>query len=440
MSTEVPNKFIPSLNGLDRPAKWLLLLLVLIVFVVLLYPSLVIKSPNYFAGDIAEHNVKASQDFFIEDPEATETSRRQAVEQVLTIYDFDPRISQKIAAKVLAAFGEMRAIIANLNTAANIGGADQHQSTDTASSAALKALLDQERERALWAHKEDFENRLGMEVDQGAFKLMIGDGFSANTASLIAKILGDIFSNGVVGNKEVLLKEGDKGITLRDVSRQTEKTVYALRQYYGPDQAKTMVRIVAEPLVRDLNYNLINMIVDVAQRLLQPNITLNRNETEARKHRALLDVKPVMYQIKAGEMLLREGERITSLQLLKLRAQGKKEDIQKLTTAGIGAGCMLAGLILSLHLLIFQQPRLTHLNTKQNMLFMGIMLITVLLVVKLGASFDSEILSMPSSAMIYAIPAAAGAMLVCLFLGFAIALPFSLVASICEAFLTGQGF
>ena len=41
---------------------------------------------------------------------------------------------------------------------------------------------------------------------------------------------------------------------------------------------------------------------------MQPNITLNRSETELRKLRAAAEIKPVLYKIKQGEMLLREGE------------------------------------------------------------------------------------------------------------------------------------
>ncbi|MDP3283869.1 MAG: hypothetical protein Q8M56_05530, partial [Desulfobacterales bacterium] len=50
-------------------------------------------------------------------------------------------------------------------------------------------------------------------------------------------------------------------------------------------------------------------------RLIQPNITLNRNETEERIKHAVAEVTPVLYKIKAGEMLLREGEKVSEPQL-----------------------------------------------------------------------------------------------------------------------------
>ena len=188
-----------------------------------------------------------------------------------------------------------------------------------------------------------------------------------------------------------------KGIILRDVASQKEKTVYSLRQYYGPDQAKTMVRIVAEPLVKEFSYNAVNLIVDFSQRLLPPNISLNRNETEKRKKRALDDIKPILYKIKAGEMLLREGERVSSVQLLKLHALDDQHERQTYSDhRGLGAAIILITLVFVLHILYFHQPRHTRLNTTKNLFFMALVLIVVMVMVKIGGVIAaSQILDSP---------------------------------------------
>jgi putative nucleotidyltransferase with HDIG domain len=439
MNAETPKKYISSrYPGFSRSAKWIVLLLIVIIFILLLYPRLMIQSPAYSINDIAEHTIIASRDFFIKDRDATEISRQQAASRVLTVYDYDPRISKKVISRVHEVFGDMRQTLDDLDMTRVTTIQDQVEIPDA--KPGLNATLEQEREHALRIHKPDFEKQLGIDVNEGAYNLMIREGFSASIANLITRILSDIFNNGIVGNKEVLLREGDKGVTLRDVTRQTEKAVYTLRQFYGPDQAKTMVRVVAQPLVQDLDYNMINMIVDVAQRLLQPNITLNRNETEARIEQAMADIKPVMYQIKAGETLLRKNERITSMQLDKLQAMEQSEDIRRLTTSAIGTGAMLAGLIIVVYLLFFHQPRMASINTNRNMVFMGLVFVTVFCMVKLGASSTGEFLSIPSSTFIFAVPAAAASMLVCIFLGFTIALPFGLITAVCSAMLTEKGF
>ena len=53
------------------------------------------------------------------------------------------------------------------------------------------------------------------------------------------------------------------------------------------------------------------------------------------------EVKPVFHRIKAGEMLLREGERISEVQLLKIRALQAEVDTRLLAKKARAAGYVL---------------------------------------------------------------------------------------------------
>jgi cyclic-di-AMP phosphodiesterase PgpH len=417
--------------------KWLLLGMIVSVFVILLYPNLIVPRHQYQLGDIAEMDIKAPQDFFVEDKAATEASRQQAVDQVLTVYDHDPRILHQLTDKLTKAFEDMRKIIARFDS--------QQPAAQSSPSAnpALPGELKLDLENELLAQKPAFESQLGIQISQGAYKILIAEKFSSAIADRVSKILREIHANGVVANKEILLKEGDKGITIRNVASQTEKTITALRQYYGPDQAKTMVRIVAEPLVKEMNYNLVSLIVDFCQQLVQPNLTLNRNETETRKQAALAGVKPVLYKFKAGEMLVREGERIGPEQLLKLQALNRQSESRHVVSTALGAALVLAVFIFVVYVIYFQAPRHKTMNTNRNMLFVSLLLVMVFLIAKMSVFFsamhDADLpFTIESASIVYAVPAATGAMTVCIFLGFEIALPFSLVASVCLAMLFGS--
>ncbi|MDA8138057.1 MAG: HDIG domain-containing protein [Desulfobacteraceae bacterium] len=442
MSTESKKWFSFDTTS-EHWLRWLLLVLVIGVFTVLFYPGLVAQPHHYELGDIAEHDIKAPQDFFVEDKAATTASQQQAVEQVLTVFDFDPRIDPQLIEKVRAAFAQMRALMEGAKSQIpQPNSPAAGQGVDAAHQAAMdKAEVD----KIILDRKNEFEKLIGIEISRGALRLLLYESFDPALADTIIKIVHEIQSNGVVTNKELLLKEADKGITLRDVTNQTEKTVYSLRQYYGPDQAKAMVRIIAEPLVKDLNYNLVNLIVDVSQRLIQPNITLNRNETEERKKQALSALKPVMYRVKAGEMLLREGERVSSVQLLKLSALESQKKDQHISTTGFGAALILLTLIVVLHILYLSQPRFARLNRNKNLLFISLVLLVVLGMVKIGvllsaAQVSDSSLNLPVEGVLLATPVSMGTMLVCLVLGFDIALPFGLVTAICTALLTGSRF
>ncbi len=97
-----------------------------------------------------------------------------------------------------------------------------------------------------------------------------------------------------------------------------------------------MVRILGQPMLENVNYNLRNLVVDLSQRLVQPNITLNKNETEKRVNEAIAEIKPVLYKIKAGEMILREGEIVDPVKLVKLKALETKIKEKNLFMTSIG--------------------------------------------------------------------------------------------------------
>ena len=83
---------------------------VAILFALILYPSLIITEQNYIIGDVAERDIKAPKDFFIEDKEVTESHRRRAIEEVLTIYDHNTALVHQLNEQVRQAFNSMRAV------------------------------------------------------------------------------------------------------------------------------------------------------------------------------------------------------------------------------------------------------------------------------------------------------------------------------------------
>jgi cyclic-di-AMP phosphodiesterase PgpH len=436
MGTDSQKKIANRSRRKEQLSKWLLLLSIVVIFLVLLYPSLVIQRHTYQLGDIAERDIKTPRDFFVEDEAASTAIRRQAVESVLTVYDYDPRILSETTQKLRDAFGRIHKLLASYDSESTRTDAGQPQPATELDAASA-------RQKFVWAQKEAFEKQIGLKISENDYRLLTREGFDHAIPELIIKILNQIQSNGVVSNKEILLKQIDRGITMRNVATQREEKAAALRQLYGPDQAKTMVRIVAAPHVKDMPLDLVNLMVDLCQRLVQPNITLNRNETEKRKKQALSDAKPILYQFKAGEMLVREGERINAEQLVKLNALNQQKENHQVVPIGLGAALIIATLLAVFKMIYLHQPRHSRLNKTKNLVFMGLVLVIVIVIVKISVVFSAALLpnlpvSIPAASMVYAAPAAAGAMLVCLFLGFEIALPFSLVVAVCAAMLTGD--
>jgi len=351
------------------------------------------------------------------------------VDNVLTVYDYDSDLVRVLTRKVAAVFAEMRAaadVQDNPQTLQPNSNGSSGEMTDAADNPSKSAIADK---------RKYLEEKLTIRVTEGAYNALEKAEFSIEISDLINRILQEILSNGVVTNKEILLKESEKGIILRNVSTKKEQKLNQLKKIYGLDQAKTMVRIVGQPLLSELDYGLLNLVVDFVQRLIQPNITLNRSETQERKNKSAAEIKPVLNKIKAGEMLLREGELVTEVQLLKLQTletQTKKEEV---FLTSIGAAMLLICLLITTYILHLNQPgRLTAQHNK-SLLFMASVFLTFFFLAELSfklseALTQSSAIPIHMSSIWFGIPLAAGAMIICVFMGVTTAMPLAAVMAV----------
>ena len=413
----------------DRRFRWGILGTVAVLFSIILFPNLVITRHQYNLGDVAERDIKSPRDFFIEDQAATEINRRQSVDNVLTVYDYDSDLFRVMTRKVAAVFAEMRA-------AADVQDNPQTQQPNSnGSSGAMTDAADNPSKSAIADKRKYLEEKLTIRVTEGAYNALEKAEFSIEISDLINRILQEILSNGVVTNKEILLKESEKGIILRNVSTKKEQKLNQLKKIYGLDQAKTMVRIVGQPLLSELDYGLLNLVVDFVQRLIQPNITLNRSETQERKNKSAAEIKPVLNKIKAGEMLLREGELVTEVQLLKLQTLETQTKKEQVFLTSIGAAMLFICLLITTYILHLNQPgRLTAQHNK-SLLFMASVFLTFFFLAELSfklseALTQSSAIPIHMSSIWFGIPLAAGAMIICVFMGVTIATPLAAVMAV----------
>jgi len=416
-------KNIFSVSDENHIFKWLLLLVTAMVFgATFVSASFLDSFYAYQAGDISRDNIKAPQDFLIKDKAATREKQRQASQEVLTIYDYNENLLEKIKNQLSTSFAFARKMY-------NAGSADLKNSGDDESFA----------DQRIWQKKDKFEELLGISVSRGAFRILVREGFSKKIENLIYKIVSQILNNGVVANKEMLLREQDSGITLSYVDSNREKTVRNLRHFYGQDQAQTMVRIIGEPLLKNVDYTVKNLIVDFSQRLISPNITLNTSETEKRKKLARDNIKPVLYKIKKGEMILREGERISETDLLKLeglRAQVKNRDS---AAQAVGAFAIGAIVLIVIYLRNSESKRHGILANNKNLLFFATMLclsfiaarFSLMIAKAFAANFSTSAITTESVFLV--VPLATSAMIVCLFVDIELTASFALILALCTA-------
>jgi len=418
-----------------------------IFITLLLFPNLLFSTYNYKVGDIAEKDIKSPREFFLENKAATEETRRKAAESVLAVYDFDDIMIEKLAKRVSLSFQRMREFfqepkIEETNNVEETSKPGPVKKIPSSSAEVLKkekgSTLDQ-----VMLERDNFEKMLGTKITNREYSILVKERFSKTIEDEIIKLLKTVLERGVVANKQLLLLEDEKGISLRKLRSKEEVIVKDLSQFYSIDQAKVAIRNLARSTQTDLSYRVRNLVIDLAQELIQPNLTLNKSETEERKRIAIARVKPVLTQIKKGEMLLREGERVSESNLIKLNALKSRISRSRLyiTTFGIFA---LIVIVLSVVFVVNSSLDSKPLATNRDILFLCVILgllfflsnIWVSLSDKVGSNIPYDMIyPIQTPSLVYGIPVAAGAITVCLFMGMRVALSFAVVMAFCNSLL-----
>ena len=148
----------------------------------------------YEIGEIADKNIKATTDFFVVDENATSQQQEIARNSVLTVYDYDKSLSDTLRLKIDTAFALPRSVIESASPANNTS--EEGKTLDIHSE--------------ILSLKPEFENKIGISVNKGAYKILENEKFSENISDLITNILTKILRTGVVANKDLLLKKMTK--------------------------------------------------------------------------------------------------------------------------------------------------------------------------------------------------------------------------------------
>jgi cyclic-di-AMP phosphodiesterase PgpH len=422
--------------------RWIILLVITAIFTFMFYPSLGSIRYNYVVGDIAHRNIKAPMDFWVEDKEATADKQKIAIEEILTVYDFNQTLLPRVAQNLFDAFSEINALLViedKLSLENSVS--DQNFMKNPAPNEIKLVSSD------IWGKKEEFEQKIGFVIGDQDYFLLEKERFSIDIAEKIISIITEIFQNGVVDNKEIQSADFSpgKGIVVRNLNSKIEKIEKDLNHFYDLDQARNMVKVRGEPLLKNDDQAVNDLILDFSQRLIQPNITINRSETEFRKRKAAESVHPIMFMIKTGEMILREGDRVTEHHLQKINTLQSTTRQAKFHATSFGATALFGIFLMVLYLLNLHHNSLTSGNHNKNLLFLASILIVFILIAKVSASIVETLprnltFSLSSTSIVYGIPIASGAMVICLFMGVEIAVAFALLTSVCVTVIFNNQF
>ncbi len=115
------------------------------------------------------------------------------------------------------------------------------------------------------------------------------------------------------------MNEQGKGIVLRKIPSNQEFQIREIERFPDLDEARDHLEKRSAYLLVGKNRAFRPTAVGLAQKIIVPNLSFNKTETENRINKAVQDVRPVLFQIKKGEVIVREGEMITEANLSKIQ-------------------------------------------------------------------------------------------------------------------------
>ncbi len=277
----------------------------------------------YVAGEIAGQDIVADQDILVEDAESTQSKRRQVEQAQPPVFDLSHEASSSLESRV-------REVFDLLGTAP----ADQ---------------MDQVREQ--------ITENLNSEINARTFRVWQDKGFQDFVLARVMPWLGERLDKGVVADSRVL-PQYKSGLLVRDLAaeEQTETLRVDVRQI---DDLGGLTKKFATALRREFKKPLQvrKSVLALVEPLLGPSLTWNQEASQTRRQDVADAVEPVYYRINKGEVIVRQGERVTPEMQFKLQA------------------------------LFVQQPEYYQIYRPLGVLFLGVFLAAGLLFSSLGKSF-----------------------------------------------------
>jgi cyclic-di-AMP phosphodiesterase PgpH len=410
---------------------------------VLLLPRMQLQTRPLAIGDIAPADIKAHTDFLLEDEVSAQKKRKEAEERLLPIYDFDQQAIEAIDRRVQRAWQTIEAVdevrppaLSGALHQAREGPPPPEEAARIQGLAGVHTVMRRELITTtpfFAAREQEFRRTLGVELSAETQALLRQLQYTPQLRQGIIDALAAVMQRGVVSNHELFAGHRERGIVFRDV--RTEQELVITDTSMVLEMGEAAATLTAAVLAANSPYplELQPAIANIARRLLQPNLAFNNKETEERKTRAVEAVKPVFFQVKRGEMLIREGERVRDEHIPRLRALASEKRSGDPVSAVAGTTIFVT-LVVIFGLLYLRQLRSRVSWDSQSLLLLAVLLVGNILGVRAFMVVAQALMEsfpvMESGVLLYALPVTVGGILVAIFFDFSVGVLFALMTSL----------
>jgi putative nucleotidyltransferase with HDIG domain len=407
----------------EQTTKIALLVGLSLLLALILSPHISEPLGRYRVGDVARENVKATGEFLVEDVETTAKKKQELMTEIPPVFDLQEQLGDQVQQRLQKAMDYMRRLSQE---------AVMPQASRPNAKVPYNYLLD---------HKPEFDNILGVTIPKTTFHLLARADFSPYLEAMICQVLGQFFNQGVLSGRAILQPE-PREILVRRLPSHKETLERPPYPFVELDEGRKSAAGYCRDVAVEVSPADRWLVCDLTQSLLVANVSPNWAETHERQGAHLKKLQPVYFKVKRGEILVREGERITPLHLVKLQAQSKIYPRSRNVL-------IFFGLFFSLAVLLAVSYKLGRIalrqfsNRPRDLIFIAALLLAGTLLNKgllvLGDNLSRNLPSV-SQNLVYILPQGLAAIFAAMFLGLETGVGVAFLGATLTAFMMDKPF
>lgn len=401
--------------------KWAIAVILCLILALVMAPEINLSEPQYKLGMIAAKNIKADHAFLVEDKQATEQKIYEDAENIKPVYDYNSTIEENIKTKLLNAFN-----LAAENYKNNLKGNLSSGNIDT---------------DKLQKEKKVLEFNLGIYLSPEEFYILNENKFSREIQMKLSRLVISFYNNKYITSDVLGKSEKEKGIAIRNQKTQLSEEVIDSSLIYNIQDIDDILQKTVSLIFKGEDKTLKDVAFSVTKKLIEPNVTFNKEATEKKKMAVMGEANPTFFQVQKNEMIVREGEKIGYLELAKLNAYLRDARENKLARLTVMLGFFLTAMFLSVVLYLWRTRNWSRTTERSNLdlLVFGIIALLQILFIKSGMfiamAVNRSFPSIPVETCYFAIPFALGAMTTAILINRNVALIISALTSFLIGFI-----
>ncbi len=369
-----------------------------------------VSSPrvSFQAGDVVPKDIKAPEDMRVMDPIATNAKRQAAKGKVLPHYDIDAQPSKAVLDRLNGAFEAIQRTIdielEKVKTERFVKRAKQRSATLFAESEAYREMY---AAPSYVKAEEAFRKLMGGQIPGELSAWLRAERFAGWIRDDVARLLKAAFSRHIVSDKQLYAAHAVKGITGRDIRTGNRVSLNALMNPLELREVDALLRRETRKMDLQAPARIVGLLVAQVFKMIQPTLTFNNRATLQSQEKAAAAIEPVFEILKRGEMIVREGERVSKRQIIRLHGLEKIYRQSHALDNFVGTA-LVVFILLALAWVCVKKYDRVFLSAQKNVILFVVLLLVQAVLLKLGILF-AQVLhetfrGIPLQSLYYVIP------------------------------------